>query len=98
MAANLKIGFLGAGKMATALAKGFVHAKLAEPGGLLASDPIAAAQSHFSEETGAKAGSSNIEVAKFANILVLAVKPNQVAEVLAEIRPHLSADHLLISI
>lgn len=98
MAANLKIGFLGAGKMATALAKGFVRAQLTDPAGLLASDPIAGAQSHFFEETGAKAGNSNIDVARFANILILAVKPNQVGEVLAEIRPHLTASHLVISI
>lgn len=98
MAATLKIGFLGAGKMATALAKGFVRAKLAGPSDLLASDPISGAQSHFSEETGGKAGSSNVDVARFARVLILAVKPNQVAEVLQEIRPHFTPEHLLVSI
>jgi pyrroline-5-carboxylate reductase len=98
MASNLKIGFLGAGKMATALAKGFVNAKLAEPGAMIASDPVSAAQSHFTEESGARAGKSNIEVATNSTVLILAVKPNQVAEVLQEIRPFISANHILISI
>ncbi len=84
--------------MATALAKGFVRAKLADAKGMMASDPIGAAQSHFSEETGGGAGGSNIDVTKFAQILVLAVKPNQVAEVLEEIRPHFTSNHVLISI
>jgi len=98
MAANLKIGFLGAGKMATALAKGFVHAKLVEPSDLLASDPVGAAQQHFTAETGGRCVDSNVEVARSSNILVLAVKPGQVNEVLAEVRPHFTSDHLLISI
>ena len=38
MSAKLKLGFLGAGKMATALAKGFVNAKLLTPELILASD------------------------------------------------------------
>ncbi len=37
MATQLKIGFLGAGKMATALAKGFVRAKIVAPQQIIAS-------------------------------------------------------------
>ena len=98
MAANQKIGFLGAGKMATALAKGFVNAKLATAKEIVGSDPIEGARQHFTDETGAKTVGSNVEVAKFASILVLAVKPDQVAGVLNEIQPQLSDKHLLISI
>ena len=52
--ASLKIGFLGAGKMATALGKGFINAKLVKAGQLVAADPFAAAREHFAAETGAK--------------------------------------------
>ncbi len=93
-----KIGFLGAGKMATALAKGFIHAKLAGAKDILASDPFEGARKHFTEETSAKTAATNVEIAKFANILVLAVKPDQVASVLSNIRPHFSEKHLIISI
>jgi pyrroline-5-carboxylate reductase len=98
MASGLTIGFLGAGKMATALARGFVHAGLVQPAALIASDPVEPARAAFARETGGKATASNSEVATAANVLVIAVKPDQVADVLAELRDVLTPEHLLISI
>lgn len=98
MSAKLSIGFLGAGKMATALARGFNRAKLAGPGQITASDPVAAARAAFAKETESKAAASNAEVVQSATVIVLAVKPDQVASVLAEVRTHFTNDHLLISI
>lgn len=98
MAAELKIGFLGAGKMATALAKGFVNAGLARPEHLLASDPIESARQAFAKEVGAKATTQNAEILQFARVLILAVKPDQVNDVLGEARKHFTEQHLLISI
>jgi pyrroline-5-carboxylate reductase len=98
MASKLTIGFLGAGKMATALAKGFIRAGLVTPKQVIASDVSEAARAAFAKETGAKTTGSNPEVVNFAEILVLAVKPDQVAGALAEIRNHTAKKHLLISI
>jgi pyrroline-5-carboxylate reductase len=98
MAAKLSIGFLGAGKMATALARGFVQAGLVKPDQVLASDPVEAARSAFANETGAEVTTSNPDLMTFASVVLLAVKPDQVAEVLSEVRVHLTEKHLLISI
>jgi pyrroline-5-carboxylate reductase len=100
MATPLKIGFLGAGKMATALAKGFINAKLAGPKQITAADPYESARNHFTEETGAKSSVSNADAAKFADILILATKPDYVGAALAEANDSLKArkDYLLISI
>ncbi|NBV24635.1 MAG: pyrroline-5-carboxylate reductase [Proteobacteria bacterium] len=98
MASELTIGFLGAGKMATALARGFVTAKLTSAKHLVASDVVEAARNAFADETGVKPMPTNLAVCKAAAILILAVKPDQVAGVLAEIRDHVSAKHLVISI
>ncbi len=98
MASTLKIGFLGAGKMASALAKGFVAAKIVSPRQIIASDVIEPARAAFAKDVGGNVADSNLEVLKFANILVLAVKPDQVAAVLAEIKPAFTDKHLLISI
>ena len=98
MSAKLTIGFLGAGKMAAALARGFVRAGLLTAREVIASDPSEAARAAFAKEVGAKTTASNPEVAKFADVLVLAVKPDQVSTVLADVRDHFTARHCLISI
>ena len=84
--------------MATALARGFIRAKLATPSQIIASDPVIAAQTAFGKETGAKIAASNVEVVRSANVIFLAVKPDQVGPVLAELRGHFTSEHLLISI
>ena len=98
MATQLKIGFLGAGKMATALAKGLVNAKLVKANQLVAADPFDVARKHFATTTGAKTVAANLDVAKTANVLILATKPDQVATALAEISGAFTKNHLLISI
>jgi pyrroline-5-carboxylate reductase len=98
MSVKLTIGFLGAGKMATALAKGFIRAGLVSAKQVMGSDPVPAALASFGQQTGAKTSPSNAAVVKFAGVLVLAVKPDQVGGVLADIRDQFTGKHLLISI
>jgi pyrroline-5-carboxylate reductase len=98
MASNLTIGFLGAGKMATALAGGFVKAGLVTARQIIASDTSEPARAAFAKAVGAKTTVSNPDVLKFAQVLILAVKPDQVGNVLAGIRGHFTQKHLLISI
>jgi pyrroline-5-carboxylate reductase len=98
MAAKLTIGFLGAGRMATALAQGFIKTGLVRPGQVFASDVIPAARKAFGTATGAKICATNADVLRNASVIILAVKPQQAAEVLAEIQPLFTSRHLLISI
>lgn len=98
MSDTLTIGFLGAGRMATALARGFLGARLVSADRLWASDVSPAAREAFTRETKANVTSSNLEVARVSSILVLAVKPDQVTDLLGEIRPAGSAGHLVLSI
>lgn len=98
MSGELTVGFLGAGKMATALAKGFVRAGLVSAGRLIASDVAAGARQVFAQETGARAVTDNAEVARAADVLIVAVKPAQVVEMLTALQPEIGARHLVISI
>ncbi len=100
MGSQLKIGFLGAGKMATALGKGFVGAGLARGEDLLASDPVEGARTGFVMEVGAGARvtESNVEVVRFAEVVVVAVKPGEVEGVLGELKGVWTERHLLVSI
>ena len=94
-----KIGFVGAGQMARALAGGFVRAGLIAPGQVLAADPSGEALDGFSQAvTGCLCCATNAEVARGADLLVLAVKPQQVATALAEISGAVSQRHLVVSI
>jgi pyrroline-5-carboxylate reductase len=84
--------------MATALAKGFIRAGLVTARQIIASDPVTSACAAFRKETLAKTSNSNFEVAEFAKVLILAVKPDQAPGVLTEVRDHFTERHLLISI
>lgn len=95
--AALQVGFLGSGRMATALAKGWLRAGLVRAGSCRASDPVASARQIFSAETGCPAGADNCEVAAASDLLVLAVKPQSMPALLEEIRTHVKG-RLVVSI
>lgn len=98
MATKFTIGFLGAGKMGVALARGFIHAQLVGPKDIIAGDPHETARKKFTDEVCAEVAKSNADVAKRATVLILAVKPDHVADALGELRGAFTSEHLLISI
>lgn len=91
-------GFIGAGQMATALARGFVKSGFLPSERIVASDPIAETRHRFIEETGGRCAASNADVAREADVLFLAVKPQQMPAVLEELSSVVSARHLIVSI
>src|SRR5262249_9676215 len=97
-AASVRIGFLGAGRMASALAKGWLHAGLVAPDRVSASDPIPAAREAFAKDTAAFVSGNNHEIVTRSDLLVLAVKPQNMAALLADIKPVVTAKHLVVSI
>lgn len=92
------IGFIGAGQMATALAKGFIAAGTASPEKIVACDVYQVAAEKFVEQTGSRIVSNAAEVALNANAVFLAVKPQQISTLLPNLRDHLKPDQLVISI
>lgn len=95
---SVKIGFVGAGRMATALAKGMVASGFAAAERIAACDVVPAAIDAFARETGGVRQASNVALARDAQVLVLAVKPQQADAVGAELKDAVTADHLIISI
>ncbi len=93
-----RIGFIGAGQMATALGDGFVRAGLVSGTDLIASDPSPEARQRFSSATGGQTVDDNAQVAGRADVLILAVKPQQMVRVAAELKGKLGPDLLVISI
>jgi pyrroline-5-carboxylate reductase len=84
--------------MATALAKGWLTADLAVPKRLLASDPLPQARDAWQRDVGTAALSDNRRLVDSADVVVLAVKPQQLAAVMDEVRPAVGERHLVMSI
>lgn len=93
-----RIGFIGAGRMATALAQGLVRARFTTADRILAGDVEPRAQVSFARETGCATAASNVEAARGADVVVLAVKPQTMPAVLMELEPHLTTGQLVVSI
>jgi pyrroline-5-carboxylate reductase len=93
-----RIGFLGAGRMATALAHGWLAAGLTTTGRLIASDPLPQARDDFHSTTGVRVVNDNRQVVATSDVLVVAVKPQILASVLHEIQPTLQEGQLVVSI
>lgn len=96
--AQPRIGFIGAGRMATALAAGFTAAKITAASEIIASDVLAEGRQRFSDTTGAAVTESNADVFAAADIIFVAVKPQSLPSLLNEIQPYIKPQHLLISI
>jgi pyrroline-5-carboxylate reductase len=94
----MRWGFIGAGKMATALIRGMIRAGTASADSVLASDPVEGARKALAEETGIEVSESNVRVVEQSDIVVLAVKPQSMTQVLETIRAAVTPDHLVISI
>ena len=94
----LAVGFLGAGPMATALAASWAKAGLLDVARSRAADPYPEVRERFEKATGVPAVPTNGVVASLCDVLVLAVKPQVIPAVLAELRPSLEPRHLVISI
>jgi pyrroline-5-carboxylate reductase len=84
--------------MATALARGWLASGLADATRAIAGDPLLPARQAFTAATSIHSTADNREVVEAADVLVLAVKPQDVQAVLAEIRSAVTPRHLLISI
>ncbi len=93
-----KIAFIGAGNMGEALIRGILARDLFSPENILAADPDEKRRALIGRELGIGVTDSNRAAIEFAGIVLLAVKPQILDSVAAEISPLLTERHLLISI
>lgn len=83
----MKMLFIGAGKMATALATGMIKNKLIPAADLLACDISATARQAFAATTGVRCEAPTQSLVADADVLLLAVKPQVAAAVAVELMP-----------
>ncbi|WP_371164478.1 pyrroline-5-carboxylate reductase [Buchananella felis] len=93
----MRIGFIGCGAMGGAIARGAVAAGLVDGGQMLLYDSYLPSAEALAGELGAQVASGAADVAGGADLLVLAVKPNVIEAVLADVASHLDQT-LVVSI
>lgn len=96
--AGRTIGFIGAGNMGEALIRGLLRARLVRSQDILICDPSRERRTHLERDYRVRAVSGNAELARRSGLVFLAVKPQQVPRVLAEIGPAMSRAKLLVSV
>ena len=93
-----KIGFIGGGKMASAIIKGIVNSHWCKNQDIIVSDKNESSLALLKENFNIQVTTSNIEIAKTSDIILLAVKPFVLRDVLEEIKPFITKKHLVLSI
>lgn len=93
-----KIGFIGGGKMGDALCKGIINAGLSNAGNIMVSDVSEERRKLINRDTGIITTQSNQEVVSFADVIILAIKPQIMNEALNQLKDDVTQRHLVVSI
>jgi pyrroline-5-carboxylate reductase len=93
-----KLGFIGAGNMATALVKGIIESKKFGAARIKAFDIDKDQLKALVTGSGIEGTGSNRQLIGDCRIVVLAVKPQHMRDVLGEIKEGVTSEHLIISI
>jgi pyrroline-5-carboxylate reductase len=94
---SLRVAVIGAGKMGGILVEAFLRRGLFSHGNLVATVAHEARAQLLSRQFGIKVTTDNLQAVEFADVILLGVKPQQVAEVVRGIAPALQSGKLLIS-
>ena len=98
MALQKKIALIGAGNMAEALVAGMLKAGVAKAGQLYATDILPERRTQLQGQYGIRTGADNGEAAAWGDVLILAVEPQILDEVLPAIARSIMKDSLAVSV
>lgn len=95
---SIKVGLIGTGNMGTPIIKGIVTSGILEASKINIFDINTSKAKKLSEETGVNVMCSNTELVENSDIIILAVKPGYINDVLKEIKGSFSSTKVLASI
>jgi pyrroline-5-carboxylate reductase len=95
--AGVRVAVLGAGKMGGILLEAFLRSGLFTPGQVTATVAHEARATALASRLGIRATTGNLDAARNADVILVGVKPAQVADLIREIAPVLTDQKLLIS-
>ena len=94
----MRVGFIGIGKMGEAMAASLIGGRKAVPRDIVASDASEARRRRVRRDLRISVTSRNRTVVRSADVVFLAVKPQDLDAVLAEICPEVCSRHMVLSI
>jgi pyrroline-5-carboxylate reductase len=98
MNTNTKFAIIGAGSMGEAILSGLIRQKLAHPDQITASEPREERAQELHEKYGIQTTQNNLTAIDQADIVVLAVKPQQLDKVMASLSGKIPAKAVVVSI
>ncbi|MGM0501171.1 MAG: pyrroline-5-carboxylate reductase [Bacillota bacterium] len=93
-----KVGFIGAGSMAEALIKGVLAKEIIVPSNIYISDINQTRLEELKSEYGVTTAANNTELVKEVDYIILAVKPQIIKAVLADVGTEITAQQKVFSI
>ncbi len=93
-----ELAFIGCGNMGTAIARGIVASGLVPADGIVVTSATPSTQERLAAELGCAGTCDNRAAVRGARVVVLAVKPQQLAAVAAEVSEELAKDAIVVSI
>ena len=94
----MKIGFIGAGNMASAMIGGMISSKIIEPKNIMASALSKKTLDRVKHDFNIKTTNDSKEVVKECEIIVVAVKPNVYDKVLKEVKEYITNQKIIVTI
>jgi pyrroline-5-carboxylate reductase len=94
----MKIAFIGGGNMGEAILAALLENKLCKPSDIAVSDIVEPRRQYLKEKYGINVTADNKAAIKGREVLVLAVKPQNINEVLADLSGNLKHDQVILSI
>ena len=98
MFTDQSVAFIGGGIMGEAMIRGLITRDIVAPQQIIVADPMAERLDDLRGRYGIRVTVSNAEAAEAGQVIVLSVKPQNLAEVMPGIRGHLRRQDLLLSI
>ncbi|HHX78062.1 MAG TPA: NAD(P)-binding domain-containing protein, partial [Firmicutes bacterium] len=93
-----KLGFVGCGAMGSALIKGILDSKVFQAENIICWDTDAQKLAALKKQYNVALATHSLQVPEFADTVFLAVKPDDVPRVLAELNEKITGRHLIVSI
>src|SRR5450432_225175 len=92
-----KIAIIGGGNLGTAIAEGLLESKFCKASDITITKRKINTLQELNER-GVKVTASNAEAVRASELIILAVKPYQVTDVLNSFKKELTAKHILVSV